>query len=172
MRSAEFDKAAAIVLRQEGGFTLDPNDDGNWTGGKEGVGELKGTNFGISAAKYPNLDIKNLTKQQALDIYERDYWREVRGDDLPYPVALVLFDIKVNGGHPISWLQQALGVTADGKLGPQTLGALQRADVKDLVGRILRRRVLYYTELKRWPEFKATWVQRAFDLHREALDAG
>ena len=54
---ADFDKAFDIIVGVEGGFSLDPNDPGNWTGGKRGVGELKGTRWGISAKSYPHLDI-------------------------------------------------------------------------------------------------------------------
>lgn len=35
--------------------THDANDPGNWTGGEIGKGECKGTNYGISAASYPDL---------------------------------------------------------------------------------------------------------------------
>ena len=48
------------------------------------------TNFGISKRQYPNLDIKNLTKQQAADIYKRDYYAKVKGDSMPAWLALLL----------------------------------------------------------------------------------
>jgi lysozyme family protein len=54
-----------IILRaidQEGGYVNDPNDSG---------GE---TNFGISKRAYPSLDIKNLTKEDAVQLYYKDYW--------------------------------------------------------------------------------------------------
>lgn len=41
--------------------TDDRNDKGNWTGGRVGVGQLKGTKYGISAAAYLHLGIKSLT---------------------------------------------------------------------------------------------------------------
>jgi lysozyme family protein len=60
---ADFDKAVALVLKHEGGYTAGlPNDPG---------GE---TNFGISKRAYSNLDIKALTSTDAAAIYKRDYW--------------------------------------------------------------------------------------------------
>lgn len=56
--SAVLERAYAVVLGYEGGFTQDPRDPGNWTGGRIGHGQLRGTQHGISAAAYPNLDIR------------------------------------------------------------------------------------------------------------------
>jgi len=52
-----FEVALNFVLKWEGGYVNDPRDSG---------GETK---FGISKKAYPNLDIKNLTQQQAGEIY-------------------------------------------------------------------------------------------------------
>jgi hypothetical protein len=46
----------------EGGYVNDPHDAG---------GE---TNMGISKRSYPDEDIKNLTRDRAVEIYYRDYW--------------------------------------------------------------------------------------------------
>jgi lysozyme family protein len=48
---SHFDKAMLPLIEHEGGFQNDPDDSGNWTGGKVGVGELKGTKWGICAAR-------------------------------------------------------------------------------------------------------------------------
>src|SRR6185437_7679529 len=69
-----FAAALATVLAHEGGYQAMPDDPGNWTGGKIGAGELKGTKFGLSAAAYPNLDIASLTEAEAAAIYCRDWW--------------------------------------------------------------------------------------------------
>ena len=55
--------AKNLTLNVEGGYQCDPDDKGNWTGGNVGVGLLKGTKYGISAASFSNVDIKNLTKE-------------------------------------------------------------------------------------------------------------
>lgn len=133
-----FERAFAVVLGHEGGYTADPTDPGNWTGGAPGRGECRGTNWGISAASYPYLPIRALTREQACDVYRRDYWAKVRGDELPPAVALLVFDAAVNSGTSRSarWLQQALGVPDDGALGPRTLAAVthrvRRAPSRDV----------------------------------------
>ena len=111
----------------EGGLSLDPNDRGNWTGGKKGVGELKGTKYGIAAHAYPYLDIRNLTRAAAAQFYRQDYWNRVWGDDLPSGPDVVTFDGAINSGpgRSIKWLQGAIGTKADGGFGPKTMAAVE-----------------------------------------------
>jgi len=59
--SDNFERCIAFVLRHEGGYVNDPRDPG---------GETK---YGISKRAYPGLDIKNLTEEQAKEIYRQDY---------------------------------------------------------------------------------------------------
>ncbi len=123
MAKGNFQPALADVLVHEGGYTADPRDPGNWTGGKRGVGLLKGTKKGISAAAFPHLEIKNLTDSQIADIYHGKYWVPIRGDDLPAGVDLSAMDYGVNSGVSRSAkdLQRVLGVDVDGRVGPVTL---------------------------------------------------
>lgn len=74
------------LLATEGGLSTNPADKG-------GI-----TNYGISQRAYPNIDIKNLTPEQAAQIYKRDYWDKIGGDNLPHDLAAVLFDTAVNHG--------------------------------------------------------------------------
>ena len=41
------------------------------------------TKFGISKRAHPDLDIANLTRDQAGAVYRRDYWDRLRCFDLP-----------------------------------------------------------------------------------------
>ena len=75
-----FDRAFEETIGLEGGFSRDPDDNGNWTGGRKGLGKLKGTKYGISAAQYPSLDIESLTLHGAKEICRRDYWSPLRLD--------------------------------------------------------------------------------------------
>ncbi len=79
--------AIEFVLKEEGGYTLDPND----TGGE--------TNFGISKRRYPNEDIKNMTEERARELYKKDFWQKLRCDELPSPLAIAVFDAAVNQGE-------------------------------------------------------------------------
>lgn len=90
------------VFGHEGGFTDRASDPGNWTGGKVNVGQRKGTKYGISAASYPTLDIARLTLADAAEIYERNYWNPIGGDQLARRIgggmAFVIFDMAINSG--------------------------------------------------------------------------
>lgn len=82
-----WDRAIGFTLSWEGGYTDNPDDPG---------GE---TNFGISKRYHPDVDIKNLTKEQATAIYKEEYWEAMGCDDLPYPMDMVVFDSAVNPGQ-------------------------------------------------------------------------
>ena len=95
-------QALADVFMVEGVFSNDFDDPGNWTGGKVGVGELRGTKYGISAAAYPHLDLKSLTLKQAGDIYITDFWERMRCGEMAekYPqVAVMVFNLAINCGR-------------------------------------------------------------------------
>lgn len=172
--SLAFQKAVKLILAHEGGFTDNPKDDGNWTGGAEGVGELKGTNFGISAKQYPALDIRTLTVDQAIAIYHRDYWLRVRGDELPPALAVLVFDMAVNGGAEtsIKLLQKALGVAEDGVLGPMTLNKSRATDPSLAARRFTVARIQRYAGMKRWPEFGRVWTDRSIESLLAAVGHG
>lgn len=165
-----FDRFIERILSHEGGYTNNPDDPGNWTGGKKGVGQLKGTKFGIAANTYPDVDIKGLTLDQAKAIYRRDFWAAARCDLLPPMVAFQLLDGAVNSGiHRASqWLQRAVGVPDDGKIGPKTLGAVQAADPNDIGFLFLAERLDFMNDLKVWPTFGRGWAQRIVENLRWA----
>lgn len=53
---------------------------------------------GISKRSYPNVDIKNLTRVQAINIYRRDFWHRIHGDGMFGSVAYQSMDFAVNSG--------------------------------------------------------------------------
>ncbi|MFH4425265.1 glycosyl hydrolase 108 family protein [Vibrio alginolyticus] len=70
-----FDKLFDRIMGHEGGLSLNPKDRGNWTSGIVGVGELKGSKYGVSAMSYPDLDIANLTRTECKEIVYRDFYK-------------------------------------------------------------------------------------------------
>ena len=134
------------------------------------------TRYGISQRAYPGEDIANLSRTRAEALYFRDYWAPIQGDALPGALALVVFDGAVNHGpvRALQLLQQCLGVTADGIMGPETLHEARRAPVSELVPRYLVARLQAYAGLARaWPELHGAslygWQCRVLRL---ALEAG
>lgn len=157
-----FDKSMARLLPIEGGYSSDPKDPGNWTGGRPGAGVLKGTKYGIAANTYPMLDIKNLTWEQAKAIYKRDFWDAVHADVLPAAVAYNALDGAINSGasRSIQWLQKAAGVADDGRWGPVTQAAIKKADPNDLVLRYNAYRLDFMSRLSVWPTYSKGWARR------------
>lgn len=167
-----YDQAFERVIGHEGGYTDDPRDRGNWTSGVIGKGELKGTNFGISAMTYPNLDIKNITLQQAKDIYKVDFWNRVHGEELHNAVAYQLFDAAINHGvgNAIRLLQRALGVADDGRVGPVTLTAAKTIDTNDLLLKFNAQRIHFYTRISTFNTYGRGWMRRIADNLSYAAD--
>jgi lysozyme family protein len=78
----EFNESFNRLIDVEKGLSNDPNDPGNWTGGRVGAGILKGTKYGISAATYPHINIADLTVDDAKAIYWNDWWIAIAAGDL------------------------------------------------------------------------------------------
>ena len=163
-----FNSIFDIVIGIEGDLSLDPNDPGNWTGGEIGKGDLNGTKYGISAAAYPNLDIKNLTVQQASTLYYNREWKEINGDQLFPAFALLVFDAAVNNGPGVAGVlfQEMLGVNQDGIIGPLTIKAMNDTVHRDVLWNCmtyLRLRLRYYESLNN-ERFIDGWTNRLFNL--------
>lgn len=162
-----FLSAVERVLADEGGYVDRPSDPG---------GETK---FGIARRGYPALDIKNLTREQAIEIYWRDWWRRYGYGALPSPLSAKMLDLAVNvgPGQAARFLQRALracgvGVGEDGVLGPATLTAASNANQIALLAALRSEAAGYYrllAALKRkihveaGEDFLDGWLNRAYE---------
>jgi lysozyme family protein len=114
----------------------------NWTIDQHegGLANTKGdhgglTKYGISQTAHPDVDIANLTRDQAIAIYWNEYWRVNRYDEIQNAeIAAKVFDEAVNCGcgQANKLLQRAVQrvgndavhIAVDGRIGPLTLGAV------------------------------------------------
>ena len=156
---SDFDKCVEIIFTLEGGYVNDPNDPG---------GE---TNLGICKRDYPELDIKNLTKDQAKPIYREKYWEAIRGDEIPYPLNLYLFDSAVNQGcddkagfATQKMLQEVLNIQQDGIMGRQTMSAISKSNIKWTGIQFMSRRSMRYTGTRNFDKYGRQWFNRLFHL--------
>ena len=159
---SSFETTFNRTIGHEGKFQANPKDRGNWTSGKEGVGELKGTKWGLAAMTYPHLDIANITLEQAKEIYYNDWWLKLKMERWPNVMKYQMFDAAFNHGtgRANQFLQYAARVKDDGVIGPKTITAVNMTDPNDLVLRFLAKRLRYFTEVKTWAEFSRGWSLR------------
>lgn len=132
----------AFSLRMEGGHVTAEEAARRGDAGGE-------TKYGITRRDFPDEDIANLTKERAIDLYEKEYFSTFGVqmsccDSLPWPLDLVHFDAVINIGNAKrekgEWvwtgnankiLQRGLYVEEDGFIGPITLANANAAGAKD-----------------------------------------
>jgi lysozyme family protein len=157
-----FNEAIERILAHEGGYVNHASDPG---------GE---TQWGISKRSYPALNIKALTRPEAIEIYRADFWGAVRADQMFDGVAFQSLDFAINSGisTAIRYLQRALGVADDGYWGPVTAAAAGRMSESDQIMRLNAERLDFMRKLAVWPTFGSGWAGRiAANLRYGAEDS-
>lgn len=133
------------------------------------------TKYGISSGAYPDLDIQSMTRDDALDIYYRDYWLKNKCSNLPEQLAISVFDSSVNCGvgRTAHWLQEACkaqgqDIKSDGIIGVLTLGAVLECDAWKLHSIITAKRLQHYSDIcalhPSQMQFLRGWVNRVSSL--------
>lgn len=160
----DFNAIVEYTLKKEGGYVDDNVDKG---------GE---TNFGISKASHPNVNVKNLTKAEAIEIYRKKYWDGTNIDKLhDQRIAQKLFDMSVLMGQKqaVILLQRALlasgrDVLIDGDLGRITVRKTNECKNREgllwcFIGEIANyfRDVVQYDPSQK--RFLDGWNNRAYD---------
>ena len=124
------------------------------------------TKFGIAKNANPDLDIKNLTLEQAMTVYFNRYWKPLGCESLDPMVAICVFDAGVNHGIGLGakFLQRAVGAIADGQVGPATIAATKTFKPSEVCDIILKSREdLFRSIVSRKPEqskFLKGWMSR------------
>ena len=158
---SKFDDIIEAVLHHEGGYVNDPKDPG---------GE---TNYGIAKRSHPDVDIKNLTREGAKEIYKEVYWDKNKVESLPKDLWHIYFDMCVNQGksRAVKIIQRAVNgkggsLTVDGGMGPMTIAAIGKSRVE--LNRVRAYRVKYYSDLvTKKPDlerFYFGWFKRALEV--------
>jgi lysozyme family protein len=188
---ANFLSYLPLLQAVEGGYTNNPSDPGNWTGGKIGVGDLVGTNKGISAPVYgeyigrkPTVaDMKSITNSTAKIIFRVRYWDLMKGDQIiNQSVANILIDHAINAGRVRAsrMVQEILNkkfskrLVVDGVIGNMTVAAINSVDQQKLFDEIKKERTAYYNSLG--GTFLAGWLNRlksfAFEIKKKEVAIG
>lgn len=140
------------------------------------------TKWGISKRAHPDVDVVNLTREAATEIYFLEYWKKARVGDLPLGLAKLVFDGAVNHGVPSSifMLQSAFNamqpkdaLKLDGVIGDKTLAAIAALapdQVLDLLCKYAAERMKRYGSDATWSANGNGWSNRLLDNVREALE--
>ena len=100
MTSKKFEEALKILDVVEGGYVNDPNDPGKAT--KYGITQRTYNNYRMMQ-KLPSKDVKNLTRDEAKEIYYKEYWLKSGAEDYKDPkFSLAVFDGEVNHGPNVN----------------------------------------------------------------------
>jgi hypothetical protein len=137
--SAPFEDAFRTTLRYEGGYV--ENDAGKGP-----------SNFGINKSANPDVDVKNLTKDKARELYKKRYWDAIGGDALAArdpALAKIAFDTAVNMG-----VGKAKQLVEQSQGDPNAILALRQQHYDKLIE----------NDPKKFAPFKAGWQSRLADL--------
>ena len=180
MTAANRKLSLSLVLAHEGGYSNHPADPGG------------ATNKGITQRVYdgyrksrglPLRSVKLIEPNELEDIYDRQYWRLVRGDDLPAGLDYAVFDFAVNSGpgRAIKFLQSAAGLVGqdiDGVFGYQTLTAVNEAaklNEEAIIAKLCAARLAWLQTLPTFSTFGTGWTRRVIGMKAGAqpgLDSG
>ncbi|MBX3537397.1 MAG: glycoside hydrolase family 108 protein [Chelatococcus sp.] len=167
MVATNFQKAVDHVLASEGGYVDHPQD----PGGATNLGITRATLGRFRGREVSKAEVRALGLTEATAIYRQDYWRAVQADALPSGVDFVVFDCAVNSGprRAILILQEALGVSRDGLIGPVTLRAAGTTEPTALIERYSALRLAFLGRLPTASVFGNGWRKRIAAVQRNAL---
>ena len=166
---SEFLPAVERTLAHEGGYSNDPEDPGGET--RWGISRRWARSVGL-----PDLDIRGLSREAAIEFYRNHWWDEYHyGDLIDQRIAEEVFDMSVVAGPGASHLclqralwsvsyvarDPALRVKADGVLGPITRATANRAPAHCLLAALKSEHAGYFRDLDK-PRFEAGWEARAY----------
>lgn len=166
-----FEPCFKAVLKHEGGFANHPEDPGGMT------------NLGVTKRVWEEwmmpqpvteADMRALTPALVAPLYKNRFWDVCKCDHLPSGLDYVVFDLAVNSGtrRAAKFLQSAVGVGADGIIGPATLRAVATSALtsKELIDIICDRRERFYRSLDGFPTFGRGWLRRCEEVRQKALE--
>ena len=171
-----------LLLQLEKGYQADPEDKGN----KNSLGQIVGTNRGVSARVYEHwigrpptvADMKAITPETAKAIFKAWYWDKVRASEIKsQDVADIVVDHAVNSGveKAVEILQQTLNdsfntsLETDGVMGSKTLTAVNEANWEKLYVAYLDARERYYKSTQN-SHFLQGWLKRLLPFKERLIN--
>lgn len=142
LNMGKFDDALAFVLKAEGGYSNNKNDRGGAT--NKGITQVTYDKWRTSQM-FPSNDVRWITDSEVSAIYRDNYWEAAHCDLLEQPMATIHFDSAVQHGpgRAIKFMQEACGLTVDGKWGMNTAKAAMDIDHDKIVAYLGAREDFY-----------------------------
>jgi lysozyme family protein len=161
-----WDKSFAAVLKHEGGFVNHPKDPGGMTN----LGVTKAAWEGYVGKPVDETFMRKLTPEVVKPFYKAMYWDKIKGDQLPNGVDYAAYDLAVNSGvgRAAKFLQTIAGVTADGVLGPKSMGAIRECNPEQMVDALCDMRLDFLKRLPTFDTFGKGWSIRVADVKAKA----
>jgi len=166
MAATNFKASLAAVLKSEGGNDDDPADHGGRT--SRGIIQREYDSWRREKG-LATRDVWKADQSEIEAIYHDEYWNP-NCDLLPVGADYLLFNMNVNAGpaRGAKILQQALGVNADGRIGPVTREAIRKADPTMLIQRYSDVSRAFYLGIHQ-PRFTKGWLNRVEFVKATAL---
>lgn len=163
----QFRKCLDLIFAHEGGFVDNPKD----PGGATNMGITHITLAEFRGKPVTQDDVRNLTREEASEIYRGKYWNALSCDNLPAGVDLVVFDYGVNSGisRSAKLLQKVVHVEQDGQVGQITVGATKAIEATHIVNAFCDERLEFLRGLDTWDSFKNGWTRRVSETRAAAL---
>ena len=163
-----FRDCLALVLKHEGGYVHHEKD----PGGRTNLGVTQRVWEEWVGHEVDEKAMRALTPALVAPMYEMKYWRTSYCEKLPRGLDLLVFSMAVNAGsgRSVKLLQDAIGVVADGVIGPNTMARINEANVETLIDKFSEARTAFYKGLKTFPVFGRGWLSRTDSERLEALD--
>jgi lysozyme family protein len=144
--NAAFEAALEKTLKYEGGYVADDAGKGP-------------SNFGINKSANPDVDVKNLTKEKARELYKKRYWDAIGGDALAAKdpaLATIAFDTAVNMG-----VSKANQLVTQAKGDPSALLGMRQQHYDNLIK----------DNPKKFAQYEKGWKDRVADLATSVIPA-
>jgi uncharacterized protein (TIGR02594 family) len=172
--ASAFPWSLARILEHEGGYSDDAFDPGGPT--NKGItlatyAAFTGQSLDASQRERLKGELRVIPDEIVTLIYRERYWRAAHCPALPASLAHFHFDAAVNQGvnGAARMLQEALGVSIDGQIGPITLAAVSRLPVHETLKRYADIRRRRYRALGHFWRFGRGWLARVDKSLAQAL---
>lgn len=157
-----------LVLKDEGGWTDHPDDNGGPT--KYGILFSEWQKW-VHPRSTTLAQFKKITADDAKAVYRAWYWDPLACEKLPPGLAYMVFDCGLLHGifNSARWLQIAVNAKTDGHVGDKTIAAALSSDPAEVITKMHELRMKRIKAHADYKVFGRGWINRALRVKKKAL---